>query len=43
MLLKDSEYMDINAYESILNDCKELIRLLITIVKTSKETYGNKK
>ena len=32
----------IKAYESINADCTELIKLLISIVKTSKETYGKK-
>ena len=35
-LLKDSEYIDINTYKSIYPDCQEIIRLLVSIVKTSK-------
>ena len=37
MLLKDSEYIDETSYESIRQDCSELIKLLASIVKTSKE------
>jgi four helix bundle protein len=36
-LLKDSEYISENVFNSIHQDCDELIRLLISIVKTSKE------
>jgi four helix bundle protein len=36
MLLKDSEYMDEKTFSSIHSDCSELIRLLASIVKTSK-------
>ena len=37
MLLKDSEYIDEKAYTSIHSDCSELIKLLASIVKTTKE------
>jgi len=37
MLLKDSEYIDEKSYNSIHQDCSELIKLLASIVKTSKE------
>ena len=43
MLLKDSAYIDETNFKSIYNDCTEVIKLLISIVKTSKENYGNKK
>jgi four helix bundle protein len=43
MLLKDSEYIDEKSFVSIHNDCDELIRLLVSIVKTSKESHGSKK
>jgi four helix bundle protein len=36
MLLKDSEYLDEKTFKSIYKDCDELIRLLVSIVKTSK-------
>ncbi|MDQ3021086.1 MAG: four helix bundle protein [Bacteroidota bacterium] len=35
-LLKDSETIDKKSYESIANDCIELIKLLTSIIKTSK-------
>jgi len=35
-LLKDSNYLDIEIYKSIYPDCEEIIRLLVSIVKTSK-------
>jgi four helix bundle protein len=37
MLLKDSDYMDEKSFDSIHRDCDELIRLLISIIKTLKE------
>jgi len=36
MLLKDSEYIDEKTFASIHKDCDELIRLLASILKTSK-------
>lgn len=42
MLFKDSEYIDEKVFTSIHKDCDELIRLLVSIVKTSKENHGNK-
>lgn len=36
MLLKDTQYLTYSEYTSIINDCRELIRLTISIVKTSK-------
>ncbi len=38
MLLKDSDYMDEKSFQPIHTDSSELIRLLVSIVKTSKET-----
>ncbi len=35
-LLKDSKYLDIETYNSIYPGCEEIIRLLVSIVKTSK-------
>ena len=43
MLLKDSEYIDEKSFASIHTDCDELIRLLVSIVKTSKEKLHGKK
>ena len=42
MLLKDSEYINEKSFNSIHQDCSELIKLLVSIVKTSKENNGNK-
>ena len=42
MLLKDSEYVDEQSYNSIQHDCSELIKLLASIVKTSKEKMSKK-
>ena len=36
MLLKDSEYIDEKSFNSIHQDCSELIKLLASIVKTTK-------
>jgi four helix bundle protein len=36
-LLRDSGYLTQKEAESILGDCKELIRILIAIVKTTKK------
>lgn len=36
-LLKETELINEKEYESILNDCIELIKLLTKIIKTSKE------
>lgn len=40
-LLKDSEYISISDYNSIHTDCIELIRLLASIVKTTKKQLRN--
>ena len=37
MLLKDSRYLSEKEFDSIHKDCDELIRLLVSIVKTTKE------
>ena len=36
LLLNESAYFDEAAYASIREDCKELIKLLVSIIKTSK-------
>lgn len=36
MLLKDSDFISKNSFNSIIDDCRELIKLLISIIKTSK-------
>ncbi|NDV81500.1 four helix bundle protein [Bacteroides sp. 51] len=40
-LLKDSEYISPDSYESIITDCKELIKLLASIVKTTKNSLNS--
>jgi len=37
LILHEGEFLDDKAYNSINQDCVELIKLLISIVKTSKE------
>lgn len=39
MLLKDSEYITEESFQSVIADCRELIKILVSIIKTSK---GNK-
>ncbi|MDR0547150.1 MAG: four helix bundle protein [Dysgonamonadaceae bacterium] len=38
MLLKDSDYIDEKSFNSIHSDCSELIKLLASIVKTTKDS-----
>ncbi len=40
MLLKDSCYLPVNKFDSLHNDCGELIRLLASIVKTTKKSLN---
>ena len=40
MLLKDSSYLSATEYESIHEDCVELIRLLASTVKTLKKSLN---
>jgi four helix bundle protein len=35
-LIKDSDYIDKKMFDSLVNDCKELIALLTAIIKTTK-------
>jgi four helix bundle protein len=37
LLLHDTEYLEKKLFESIVSDCQELIRLLISIIKTAKQ------
>jgi four helix bundle protein len=41
MLLKDSDYINEKSFSSIHNDCDELIRMLVSIVKTTKLKIEN--
>jgi four helix bundle protein len=43
MLLKDSDYIDEKSFKSIHKDCAEVIKLLISIVKTTKQNHVRKK
>jgi len=40
-LLKDTEYLDEKMYESIATDCRELLKLLISSIKTLKTKKNN--
>ncbi len=40
-LLKDSNYLTVKNYESIQPNIEELIKLLVSIVKTSKSNLNN--
>lgn len=35
-ILKDTEYIELKQFESFQSDCKELIAMLVSTVKTSK-------
>ena len=39
-LLYDTDYLEQDAYESMLTDCNELIALLISSIKTTKQRYN---
>ena len=39
-LLKDTDYIEEIQYESISNDCKELVALLVCIVKSMKDNLN---
>ncbi len=41
-ILKDIEYLIENEFESISNDCQELLALLISSIKTTKQNNENK-
>ena len=38
MLLKDTNYISEDEFNSILKDCQEILKLLISIVKTTKSS-----
>lgn len=42
MLLHDTEYLDDKSFNSIVSDCQELIKILISIIKTSKSNNTKK-
>jgi len=37
-LLKDTNYIEEKLFVSLLNDCKEILKLLIASIKTAKQT-----
>ena len=37
MLLHDSEFIDSKSFSSIVIDCQEVIKMLVSIIKSSKE------
>ena len=40
MLLHDTDYLDGKSFQSIIIDCRELIKLLVSIIKTAKKGKG---
>ena len=40
LLLKETEYIGEREFDSIHKDCDELIRMLVSIVKTKKTSLG---
>ena len=36
-LLKDTDYIQLNIFESMQSECKELIAMLVSTIKTSKQ------
>jgi four helix bundle protein len=42
MLLHDSGFLDEKSFKSIVSDCQELIKMLISIIKSSKDNIKNK-
>ncbi|MEI8272173.1 MAG: four helix bundle protein [Paludibacter sp.] len=36
MLLHDTDYLDKKSFQSIIIDCRELIKILVSIIKSSK-------
>ena len=41
-LLRESFYLEENQYTSIKDDCEELLKLLVSIIKSSKENVAKK-
>ena len=41
-LLKDSEYINLIEYETLFKKCNEIIKMLTSIIMTTKERYFNK-
>jgi len=43
MLLNESEYIEHEVYSSVVSDCQELLRLLISTINTSKKNQKSTK
>ncbi|MDR1458760.1 MAG: four helix bundle protein [Bacteroidales bacterium] len=43
LLLKDSNYIDLKSFQLVHSGCAKVVKLLISIVKTTKENYASKK
>jgi four helix bundle protein len=41
-LLKDSEYINVTEFETLHHKCDEIIKMLTSIIMTTKERYFNK-
>jgi four helix bundle protein len=41
-LLKDSEYINLVEFETLNNKCNEIVKMLTSIIMTTKERYFNK-
>jgi len=41
LLLKDTDYIDMKLYESLSNDCNELVSMLVSSIKTLKSRVKN--
>ncbi|MBP8755121.1 MAG: four helix bundle protein [Chitinophagales bacterium] len=42
MLLRDTDFLTQEDYLHLINDCKEILRLLIAIVKSTKTALNKK-
>ena len=42
MLLNECEYIENDVYSSVINECQELLRLLISTINTSKRKLNKK-
>lgn len=38
-LLRDTDYLEVNAANSILDDCEELLKILFSIIRSSKSNF----
>ena len=42
-LLKDTDYLDLKLFESLYNDCDEIVSMLVSTIKTLKTKTHNSK